>query len=405
MKKIVLLALLFSIIALGAFLSGCTQPNICSSNEQCKDYQCSLKCNHENFCSAGKCDCRCIQEKPECSTDSDCTALKCGIPPNMPECINGECRCKFECKTEQECKNFQCPLDCKPNYNYCDNGACTCACESAQQEYSPWELNQLKEELKGKVLKVRGVARAVSEQCSNKDCNEECCQKCSSGIELFASDKKGKAAIVLGGTYKGQEVKCTGSECSMECWPLEPESTYSVQGQWKYNKESKSYYLEPIAFILLKKGKPSFRSNKQSYEEGETVSFSFNYPADIFMRNWEPPTIEKKSGEKWVKHDTDCGCVIDCNKANPSCEKNFPECNEEACSKLEKQNAWQWNQQYCELKEVDCNWSDSGISEKVFCKETKKAEPGVYRVAFNYAESCSPTQKSTLTYSNEFEIK
>ncbi len=403
MKKIILLTLLFSIVVLGVFLSGCTQPSICSSNEQCKDYHCNLSCKHENFCAAGKCDCHCIQEKSECSIDSDCSALKCGIPPNKPECNNGKCNCKFECKTAQECQNFQCSLECKPNYNYCDNGACTCACETGQQEYTPWELNQLKTDLKGKVIKVKGIARAVSEQCSNKDCNGECCQKCSSSISLFSSGEK-EVSIALGGTYKGKKVACSGSDCNLECWPFGLENTYSVEAQLKYNKEN-GYFLEPIAFTLLEKARLAFHSKKHSYSPGEAVEFSLSSPRSIFQRPWEPPKIQKKVNGKWVNYETDCGCVIDCNKKSPSCEKNIIECNEKNCSAFDKENAWQWNQQYCSLKEVDCKWSDKGINEKVFCKETKKAGPGVYRAAFNYAENCNPTQKSARAYSNEFEIK
>ncbi|MCX6802688.1 MAG: hypothetical protein NT067_06280 [Candidatus Diapherotrites archaeon] len=402
-----LLAMLF------LFFSGCGQPNVCVSSDECAGFKCGLQCGQgqvlEKACAGGKCECRCVQAGSECSTDSDCEKAKeCGLPPNKVSCRNGFCKCGFECTDEEDCSSFQCLLDCPRSYNICASGACSCNCESKQKEYIPWEAKELRDELAGKIIIVNGRAEAGLARCTLMACTaqEPCCNSCSAGLELASTEEGKTDSIEIRGSYKGLEPACSGNECNIKCSPLEAGNIYSVTGLWKKEETSEGakYYLEIIKFALLEESVPEIKPEKTEYAQGEPIKFGVEFGRAAFLQAWAKPKIQKKEGEQWQEFDSECGCIKECGKESGTCEENFPECPaKEGCSDA-RQGGWQWNQEYCELKEIACQWSTPGSQEKVYCGSATKAGPGTYRIAFQYVEDCSAITRLTA-YSDEFTIK
>lgn len=383
--------------------NGCLESNVCSKNEECEDFECSLDCDYEKVCVNGECKCQCIGEE-KCTSDEECVKLECGLPPNKAQCNYGECVCKYECETEEDCEDFACKLECKPNYNYCEKGACSCACEGSVKKFSPWEVNELKDRLKEKIITVKGTIQIKEKKCSEEDCNGNCCNQCTASLELFLSQGKKSSSIKLGGEFKGKKVQCQGNECEITCYPLKRGNSYEIQGIWK-QIDKEEYFLEPIKFSLLEREKPVIESSKEKYKEGEKVKFSFDYSKKLFFLSLKPPLIYKKSNGKWREFESQQGCFTDCNKAKPVCEENVLECDlSSQCTEVNKKNAWQWNQELFEVKEIDCEWKTEGITEPVYCSEKLEAEPGIYKVKFTYAENCEEKKKLTA-FSNEFTVQ
>lgn len=407
--KNVKFVLLFFLVPL-LLLSGCWQANICSSNDDCVGFECALECEHEKACVNGKCECKCIPTGKECVSDSDCEKLKnCGIYPNKSVCLNGQCKCEYECKTDEDCANFPCLLECKPSYNYCESGVCACDCETEPLKFSPWHVNEMKEDLLGKIIVVAGEVEMHERECSSEECEGECCHSCTASLKLVSGNGKKSGFIELDGAYQGKEVNCSGNECEMECWPLEIENTYAVKGLWKKDEtvENGNYYLMPLSFELIEKGKPKIISNKKEYGLNEEVRFSMRYGKSIYFHSLKKPHIYKKKDEQWLEYNFDCGCVPRCDVVSNVCEKNLLECDPRAeCVKVNAENVWNWNQEYCELEEIDCQWQSPEVTEKIYCFNKMSAGAGTYKVAFTYFKECPAKHgEELIVYSNEFEIK
>jgi len=383
-------------------LAGCAQPNVCTSSDGCAGFECDLECEHEKLCVAGKCECRCIQKGDECVSAADCAAKKCGIPPNKAECRNGFCKCRYECERTEDCSSFECLIECYPNYNYCEGGACTCACEHQEQEYSPWQVNELKEDLEGKIIKVKGTARAMQQECSEEECEGECCQACTAKLELYSAEG-GEATVTLGGTLEGSEVGCTGSECGLECRPLKTGNVYLVEGIWK--KAEGEYLLEAIGYTLLEEGKAEFKPKKSGHAAGEEVIFTLSFGRELFLQSWDTPAILKQDGDSWTEYLIDCGCVPECGSESEVCEENYLECGaKDSCSKANPDAAWIWNQQLCRLKGAECEWGADPLGEKPKCGDPFNAGPGTYKARIAYVEDCAKPLEKTSVESGEFTI-
>jgi hypothetical protein len=175
---------------------------------------------------------------------------------------------------------------------------------------------------------------------------------------------------------------------------------------WKKEEtgDGVKYYLEIIKFALLEESVPKIKPEKTEYAQGETVKFSIGFGRAAFLQAWAKPKIQKKEGGNWQEFDSECGCMSECGKESSTCEENFPECPPQNGCKDAAQAGWQWNQQYCEQKEIECQWSTPGSAEKVYCGSAAKAVPGTYRIVFPYVEDCGAITRLTA-YSEEFEIK
>jgi len=401
MKKAILITALFVSVLL---LSGCDEPTECSMGIDCRFFECPLNCVNEKYCSEGKCECKCTGQTAECENATDC-ANNCGIPPNETVCTGEKCGCKFECNHAVDCDSFECLLECQPNYNYCENEACTCACEQGSQNYSLWQINELKEELKGKIIVVKGTADySGTHICTTQECPEEspCCNKCSSELGLIEiGEDNVYSAIKLGGVFEGSGVICSGNDCELNCHPLEIGDKYEIQGLWK--EESGIYFLEPLKVTLLEKSIAKISSDKTEYAQGETIKFSIEYGKEISRHSWDKPKIQRKEGDQWITFDSSCECTVNCMYQEERCEDNLVDCDiVDTCDKIEKGSAFSWNQEYCELEQIDCNWSTEGITEPLYCSKIKAAELGTYKLVFYYVKVCGG-EKTTI-YSNEFSV-
>jgi hypothetical protein len=95
---------------------------------------------------------------------------------------------------------------------------------------------QNKDNYLGKEIKLSGIIDNSKIICTHLSCKSEnpCCNTCSSGILL----KSGESEIEIRGAYEGSKVSCLGSECGLECHPMQSGKKYFIVGtlQESYNE-------------------------------------------------------------------------------------------------------------------------------------------------------------------------
>ena len=75
--------------------------------------------------------------------------------------------------------------------------------------------------------------------CKNNDC-----QYCKGPVVLDTGLNTAQSGlldwpIVLGGTWKGKDIRCRGPIDNIECWPTKPGKTYIVRGRLENQKPPK----------------------------------------------------------------------------------------------------------------------------------------------------------------------
>lgn len=101
------------------------------------------------------------------------------------------------------------------------------------QVLTPEQVMQQKDGLLDQTITVVGKAEAGRQICTLALCGPDtpCCNTCSGSLLLT-----GGANITLSGGLQNQQVGCGGTNCRLDCWPMQEGKTYSVTGVW-----SKSY--------------------------------------------------------------------------------------------------------------------------------------------------------------------
>ena len=117
----------------------------------------------------------------------------------------------------------------------------------------PHHVLQEKDRFLGKTIALRGMVRIINRQCTRKACEKtECCNRCNSEVGLWYPARR--TVIIRSGPGRASgtgKVGCQGTECYMQCLPLELGKTYEVVGTWLKDRHQ-NYYLALSHYRLFR---------------------------------------------------------------------------------------------------------------------------------------------------------